>query len=106
MDVTVKEFFEKTRHIKNNDKSKKYILRGQRNIKYHERILSIKKKSNLFVNFLEEYNRYNAEIINVNITFDDLSNDISHVVIAGNFIFCTCLRYVDISSFNQFSRRL
>ena len=36
----VKEYFDKTRHGKNNDKSKKYILRGQRNTRYHERILS------------------------------------------------------------------
>ena len=56
--------------------------------------------------FLKDYNRYKAEIINVNITFDNLSNDISHVVLARNFIICTCLRYVDISSFYQFSRRL
>ena len=28
MVVKVRESFEKTRHIKNNDKSKKYILRG------------------------------------------------------------------------------
>ena len=32
---TVKKSFEKTRHVKNNDKSKKYILRGQRNARYH-----------------------------------------------------------------------
>ena len=31
MFVKVKESFEKTRHLKNNDKSQKYILRGQRN---------------------------------------------------------------------------
>ena len=36
---------EKTRHVKNNDKSKKYILRGQRNARYHEKILSNKNKS-------------------------------------------------------------
>ena len=30
MVVKIKENFEKTRHVKNNDKSKKYILRGQR----------------------------------------------------------------------------
>ena len=42
----MKEYFEKTRHIiKNNDKSKKYILRGQRNAIYQEKILSKKKKS-------------------------------------------------------------
>ena len=30
----MKQHFEKTRHLKNNDKSKKYILRGQRNTKF------------------------------------------------------------------------
>ena len=45
MIVKIKESFEKTRYIKNNDKSKKYILRGQRNTRYHEKILSNKKKS-------------------------------------------------------------
>ena len=45
MVVKVKEYFEKTRHVKNNDKSKKYILRVQRNVRYHERILSNKMKS-------------------------------------------------------------
>ena len=44
----MKESFEKTRRIKNNDKFKKYILRGQRNSKYYERILSNKKKSYKF----------------------------------------------------------
>ena len=52
MVVEVKESFEKTRHVKNNDKFKKYILRGQRNTGYHEKILSNKKKSYNFVNFL------------------------------------------------------
>ena len=37
MVVKVKEYFIKTRHIKNNDKSKKYILRGQRGARYHEK---------------------------------------------------------------------
>ena len=45
MFVKVKEKYEKTRNIKNNDKSKKYILRGQRNARYHDKILSNKKKS-------------------------------------------------------------
>ena len=45
MVVKVEEKYEKTRHVKNNDKSKKYILRGQRNARYHERILSNEKKS-------------------------------------------------------------
>ena len=45
MVVKLEEYFEKTRNIKNNDKSKKYILRGQRNTRYHQRILSNTKKS-------------------------------------------------------------
>ena len=44
MVVKSKEYYEKTRHIKNNDKSKKFVLRGQRNSRYHEKILSNKKK--------------------------------------------------------------
>ena len=52
MVIKSKESFEKTRHIKNNDKSKKFVLRGQRNARYHEKILSNKEKSNNFVNFL------------------------------------------------------
>ena len=47
MVIKVKEYFEKTRQVKNNDKSMKYILRGQRNTRYYERILS-----NNFINFL------------------------------------------------------
>ena len=45
MVVKVKEKYEKTRNIKNNDKSKKYVLRGERNARYHEKILSNNKKS-------------------------------------------------------------
>ena len=45
MVVKVKEKYEKTRHVKNNDKSRKYVLRGQRNARYHDRIVSNKKKS-------------------------------------------------------------
>ena len=45
MVVKLKESFEKTRHVKNNDKSKKYILRGEKNARYHDRVLSNKKKS-------------------------------------------------------------
>ena len=45
MVVKVKESFKKTRRVKKNDKSKKYILRGQRKTRYRERILSNKKKS-------------------------------------------------------------
>ena len=32
-------------HVKNKHKSKKYILRGQRNARYYDRILSNKKKA-------------------------------------------------------------
>ena len=46
MVVKTNEKFEKSRHVKNNDKSKKYILRGQRNARYYDRILSNEKKSN------------------------------------------------------------
>ena len=45
MVVKVKEKFKKTRQVKNNDKSNTYILRGQRNARYHDRNLSNKKKS-------------------------------------------------------------
>ena len=48
MVVKVKETFEKTRQFKNNDKSKKYTLRGHRNVRYHDRILPIKRKSYKF----------------------------------------------------------
>ena len=82
MVVKIKQYFEKTRHIKNNDKSKKYIVRGQRNAKYHERILSNKKKSYIFVSFLEDWNRYRAENFNVHYYFHKLFNDISHNVLA------------------------
>ena len=44
MVVKIKEKFEKTRHFKNNDISKKYVLRGERNLRYHDRILSNKKE--------------------------------------------------------------
>ena len=49
MDIKLKESFEKTRHVKTNDKSKKYILRGERKERYLERILSNKKKSYNFI---------------------------------------------------------
>ena len=68
MVVKVKESFEKTKHVKNNDKFKKYILRGHRNTRYYEKILSNKEKSyNLtkFYQFLKDYNRYEVEIFSV-----------------------------------------
>ena len=45
MVVKVEEKLEKTRHVKNNDESKKHILRGQRKLRYHQKILSNKKTS-------------------------------------------------------------
>ena len=51
MVVKLNQSFEKTRDIKNNDKSKKFVLRGQRNARYYEKILSNKKKSYTF-NFI------------------------------------------------------
>ena len=65
MVAKTKESFEKTRQVKHNDKSKKYILRGQRNTRYHEKILSNKQKPKKFVNFLEDYNRYRSENFSV-----------------------------------------
>ena len=52
MVVKSKESFEKTRQVNYNNKSKKCILKGHRNTRYHEKILSNKKKSNNFINFL------------------------------------------------------
>ena len=49
MVIKVKESYEKTGQVKNNDESKKYNLRGQRNTRYHERILANKKKPNSFI---------------------------------------------------------
>ena len=35
--MVVKKYFEKTKIVKNIDKSKTYILRGQRNTRYHDK---------------------------------------------------------------------
>ena len=56
--------------------------------------------------FLENGNRYKSENFSVNLTFDDLRNDVSHFVVVENFIICTCLSYVDILGFCQFSQSL
>ena len=52
MVVKSKEYFEKTRNIKNNDKSKKFVLREERNARYHEKILS--KKNHNFVKSISQ----------------------------------------------------
>ena len=43
-----KKYFEKTKQVETNDKPKKYILRGERNVRYHDRNLSNKMKSYFF----------------------------------------------------------
>ena len=53
MVIKVKEYFEKTRKIENTNNFKKYTLRGQRDARYHDRILSDTKKSNKF-NFISD----------------------------------------------------
>ena len=45
MVVKIKENFEKTTHVRNDGKSKKHILRGERNVRYYDIILCIKKTS-------------------------------------------------------------
>ena len=47
MVVKVKEKFEKTRHVNNNDKSKNNI-RGERYVRYQDRVLSNEKKSSIY----------------------------------------------------------
>ena len=45
----------------------------------------------LTFNFLEDGNRYGVEIFSVYLTFNELSDDVSHIVVAQNFIISTCL---------------
>ena len=59
-----------------------------------------------FTNFLEDYNRYRTESFSVHYCFNRLSKKISHFVLAQTFIISTCLRFVDIFGFCQFSQRL
>ena len=54
------------------------------------------RHSLIFVNFLEDYNRYEVDIFRVDNVSNELSNDISHSVLYQKFITSTCLRYVDI----------
>ena len=79
MVIKSREYFERTRHIKNNEKAKKFVLRGERNMRHHEKKLSNKTKS---YNFLEDKNRYKGENFSVILYFNKLSNDISHNVVA------------------------
>ena len=43
MIIKVKENFQQTRHVKINQKSRKYILGGGRNVRYYDKILSKSK---------------------------------------------------------------
>ena len=45
MVIEVKEKVEKTRHVKNIDSFKKYVPRGGRNTRHHDRIPFIKQIS-------------------------------------------------------------
>ena len=47
MVVNVEENFTKTRHVEFFDKYKKYVLRGQRYVRYYDRILF--QKRNLII---------------------------------------------------------
>ena len=44
----MKESFEKTRHVKKINEATKDFLRGQRNVRHQERILSNTKKSFIY----------------------------------------------------------
>ena len=57
MVVKSKEYFEKTRHVKNSDKAKKFVLKGQRNAKNHEKILSKKRNLIIYHNFVISISR-------------------------------------------------
>ena len=63
MVVKVKEKDEKTRNIKNNDNFEKYNLRGQKNARYHDRILSKERKSFIYNStFFCIYNLYTFKV--------------------------------------------
>ena len=56
----------------------------------------------VFVNFLEDGNRYKSENFSVYSTFNKLSNGISFVFVTQNFIICTCLRMTSFWLFINF----
>ena len=47
-----KKRYEKTRHVRNNDKSKKYIFRGEKNVRMFDRIFCNNNKT---YNFTTKY---------------------------------------------------
>ena len=68
MVIKIKEYSEKTRHIKNNDKSKKYIYVDKKIQDIMKKYYQIKRTlifQHNFTNFIEDYNRYRAEIFNI-----------------------------------------
>ena len=86
----MREDFEKKKHFEIDDKAKKYILRGQKNVGYYDRILSNKKKSFNLNNryWFCQFSRAQMVIdttLNLSMytkLFDGLSNDVSHFVVA------------------------
>ena len=50
-------------------------------IKRNRSIIILHNKTD-FINFLQEYNRYEPKIFRVHLFFDKLLNDISHFVVA------------------------
>ena len=61
-----------------------------------------------FCQFLENGRRYRVETFSINLIFNGLSNDISNLVLAKNFIISTLSRYVDntdfVSSLEEYNR--
>ena len=55
-----------------------------------------------FVMFLEDGNRYMVDSFSVNWTCDVLSNDVTLIFVAWNFIISTCLRYANNTDFVNF----
>ena len=63
MVVKEKEKFEKTRHVKNNDKLKKFILRGQGNARCHERLLSKSRERQVVYKKAYDFSRKRSHIL-------------------------------------------
>ena len=114
MFVKVKEKFEKTRHVKSNDKSKKW-----KSIFYEERekqdimieLHLINRHLIISPNLLHEiihWKYYSTEKLHwptfkpMNIFFQNLFNDILYFFLAQIFIISTCLRYIDNADFVNF----
>ena len=51
-----REKYERNRNVKNNYKIKKYILRGERNQKYYDKILSKNTQKKIILIILNECN--------------------------------------------------